>query len=133
MNSSSTEPRQIRLFGLVALLFFGGLAALGLWRDKTAMACFFGLLAIVGLGLLLLPGPLRPLYTGWLKVAHVIGRIITGIVLALAYYLVITPSALLKRLFGGRPLSLKPDRNASTYWVTREEPVQPRERFSKRF
>ncbi|MBW1787590.1 MAG: hypothetical protein JRK53_13355 [Deltaproteobacteria bacterium] len=133
MNSSSTEPRQIRRFGLVAFLFFGTLAGLGFWRDKTGLACFFAVLSSAGFGLLLLPGPLRPVYSGWLKVAHLIGKIITGAVLALAYYLVITPSGLLKRVFGGRPLPLKPDRKASTYWVQREESAQPKERFIKRF
>ncbi|MBW2283863.1 MAG: hypothetical protein JRF65_04595 [Deltaproteobacteria bacterium] len=133
MNSSSTEPRQIRRFGLVAFLFFGTLAGLGFWRDKTALACFFSILSSAGFGLLLLPGPLRPVYSGWLKVAHLIGKIITGAVLALAYYLVITPSGLLKRVFGGRPLPLRPDRKAFTYWVQREETAQPKERFTKRF
>ncbi len=94
---------------------------------------FFGLLATLGLGFILLPGPLRPVHTVWLKIAHTLGRIITTLVLALAYYLVITPSALLKRIFGGRPLPLKPDRNASSYWVTRDEPAQPKERFLRRY
>lgn len=133
MNLSSTEPRQIRVFGLAAFLFFGVLAGLGFWRDRTLLACFFAILSSAGFGLLLLPGPLRPVYTGWLKVAHFIGKIITAAVLTLAYYLVMTPSGLLKRLFGGRPLPTKPDRQASTYWVDRNEPVQPRERFIKRF
>jgi hypothetical protein len=53
--------------------------------------------------------------------------------LAIAYYVVITPAALLKRLFGGRPLPLSPDPDASTYWVSRDEPAQPKERFYKRF
>ena len=50
-----------------------------------------------------------------------------------AYYLVVTPFGLLKRLFGGRPLPLKPDRNRSSYWAERPEPAQPKERFTKRF
>jgi hypothetical protein len=40
-----------------------------------------------------------------------IGRVITTIILTLSYYLVITPAALIKRVFGGRPLPLKPDKN----------------------
>jgi hypothetical protein len=55
------------------------------------------------------------------------------LVLALAYFLVITPSAWLKRLFGGRPLPVRPDPKASSYWVERDEGAQPNERFLKRF
>ena len=51
----------------------------------------------------------------------------------LAYYLVITPTALLKRVFGGRPLPTRPDRDAASYWVTRPELAQPKERFIKRY
>ena len=52
---------------------------------------------------------------------------------AAVYYLVITPAALIKRLMGGRPLPLKPDKQTESYWVTRAEPSQPRERFIKRY
>ena len=47
-------------------------------------------------------------------------------ILTLAYFLVITPSALIKLLFGGRPLPVKPDKKASSYWVDRTEGVQPK-------
>ena len=85
------------------------------------------------MGFMILPAFLSPLYEGWLKVAHYIGLVFTTLILILAYYIVITPTAWLKRLFGGRPLPLKPDKHVSTYWVTRTEPVQPKERFIKRY
>jgi len=87
----------------------------------------------MGLGFILSPLRLRPLYSGWMKIAHLVGRIVTALVLTLAYYLVITPSALIKSVFGGRPLPLKPDTRVSSYWVARTEPVQPKERFLKRY
>jgi hypothetical protein len=133
MSSSSTERNEIRKFGLVALVFFGALFGLAVWRDRTVPTVLFGLLGFLGLLFLAIPGPMQPVHAGWLKVAHAIGRTITTIMLTLAYYLVMTPSAWLKRLFGGKPLPGKPDPDATTYWVTRDEPVQPRERFFKRF
>ncbi len=133
MISSSTDTRQIRKVGLIALLFFGILCALGGWRQKILVTYFFGTLSVIGLGLFLLPAPLRPIYDGWLKVAHLIGRMITTIILTLAYYLVITPSAWIKRVFGGRPLPVRPDKDVSSYWVVRAEPAQPKGRFIKRY
>ena len=133
MNSSSTDAREIRKFGAVALIFFGLVAALGFWRHRPLAACFFGLLSLLGAGFLFLPGTLAPLHAGWLRVAHIIGRVMTALILTLAYYLVMTPSALIKRCFGGRPLPTRPDPNASTYWVSRSEPGQDKERFLKRF
>ena len=74
-----------------------------------------------------------PLYKGWIKVANFISKIITAVILTLAYFLVITPSGLAKRLFGGRPLPTRPDKNIESYWVPRDEPSQPKERFNKRY
>lgn len=133
MHSNSIDIKNIRQFGGVAFVFFGCLCGLGIWSNKPIPTYLFGTLALLGLGFILLPLPLKPLYTGWLKVAHFVGRVITTIILALSYYLLITPAALIKRVFGGRPLALKPDKNASSYWVPRTEPAQPRERFLKRF
>lgn len=133
MSSNSTEHKDIRKFGVIALIFFGCLCGVGIWTGKGVPIYLFGTLSLLGLGFIVIPGPLRPVYGAWLKVAHFIGKMITVMVLTLAYYLVMTPSAFLKRIFGGAPLPVKPDKNADTYWVTREEKVQPRERFLKRY
>ena len=125
--------KETRKFGIIAFIFFTCLCAISIWRDKEIVTWFFGTLAFFGFSLLLLPGPLAPLHSGWLKVAHFIGKTITIILMSTAYYLVITPSAVIKRIFGGRPIPLKPDKNRSTYWVERTEPAQPKERFFKRF
>jgi hypothetical protein len=61
------------------------------------------------------------------------GSKVTLVMLGIIFYFVITPAALLKRIFGGRPLPIEPDPDAETYWVTRSEPAQPAERFPKRF
>ncbi|MBW1781138.1 MAG: hypothetical protein JRL30_10405 [Deltaproteobacteria bacterium] len=133
MNSNSTDVRQIRRFGIIALVFFGCLCVLGFWADKPIPTYIFGFLCVLGAGFVCIPRQLAPVYRLWLNIAHAIGRIFTVIILILAYYLVITPSGLIKRLFGGRPIPLKPDRNASSYWVARDEPAQPTERFLKRY
>jgi hypothetical protein len=55
------------------------------------------------------------------------------VMLTLAYYLVITPSGMIKALIGGRPISLKFDRKTPSYWVDRTEPAQSKARFLKRY
>jgi hypothetical protein len=133
MSRNSTDPGEIRKFGIIALIFFGCLAVLGLWTKKHVPTILFGLLTAFGLSFILMPSRLKPVYAAWLRIAHLLGRIATTLFLSLAYYFVITPSAIIKRLFGGRPLPVKPDKKASSYWVVRAEPVQPKERFVKRY
>ncbi len=133
MDSSLTTKREIRRFGAIGFFFFGSLCGLAVWREKELVIYLFGTLSVLGLSLLALPGPLSPIYRGWIRVAHFIGTTINAIVLSLVYYLVISPAGLMKRLIGGRPLPLKPDSRLNTYWVTRSEPAQPKERFRKRY
>ena len=133
MSSNLINPRDIRKFGAIGSLFFGTLLAVAVWRDQTPVALFFGLLTLLSNGFLLMPVQMKPVYTGWLKIAHFMGSKVTLVMLGIIFYFVITPAALLKRIFGGRPLPIKPDPDAETYWVTRSEPAQPTERFPKRF
>jgi hypothetical protein len=132
INSNPTN-KDIRTFGLAALLLFGALCTVALWQAKPALGVFFAAPGLLGLGFLLLPGPMAPVYHGWLKVAHFAGTALTIVTLTIFYFLVMTPTAWLKRLFGGRPLPVKPDPGASSYWVPRREPAQPKERFYKRY
>lgn len=130
---SSTDIKKIRQFGIIALCFFGTLCGLGLWRQKILPSYFFGFLASMGFGFILLPAQLKPVYSGWIKVAHAIGMAITAIALSLAYFCVITPAAILLRLAGRQLIVTKPDKKITSYWVPRTEPAQPKERFLKRF
>ena len=132
MNSNSTDPKEIRKFGLIGCVFFGILIAVALWRERAFAVYFFGAFGLLCLGFVALPTPLKPVYQAWIKIAHFIGSKISVVILTAIFYLVITPAALLKRVFGGRPLPLRFDPKADTYWVTRPEPAQPKERFSKR-
>lgn len=133
MTSNSTDIKERRRFGVIAFFLFGILFLLGLWRGKPVPIYLFGFLCALGLGLICVPRPLGPVYVGWLKIAHFVGRVVTATILVLAYYLVITPSAMIKRILGGRPIAVTPDKDAPSYWVSRNEPAQPRERFKKRF
>lgn len=133
MNSSSTDRAEIRKFGAAALVFFGLLTGAAFGRQKTGTAVFFALPAFLGAGFVLLPGTLAPLYRLWRRLARRIGAGITLLMLTLAYYLVVTPFALVMRLLGRRPLPLRPKPNQASYWVVRSEPAQPKARFEKRF
>jgi hypothetical protein len=101
--------------------------------EKPLPIYLFGALSALGLGFILFPNQLRPVFAAWLNIAHFLGRIVTTLTLTLAYYFVITPAALVKRIFGGTPLPIKPDKNVSSYWVSRKEAVQSKEQFLKRF
>jgi len=132
-HSNSTSNKEIKKFGLIALVFFGCLCVLGLWMRKPLPTYFFGFLSFLGLFFILMPSRLKPIYKAWLKTSQFINKLVTVLILTLLYYMAITPLSVIKRIFGGRPLPFKPDSTVSSYWVDRTEPSQPKERFLKRY
>ena len=130
---NSTDIREIRKFGFIAVAFFGCLCILGIFLKRPLPSYLFGFLSAAGFGFIVFPFQLRAFYSVWVKTGHMLGRVVTTLILVLAYYLVVTPSALIKRIFGGAPLPIRPDRQVLSYWVPRPEPAQPKERFLKRY
>ncbi|MFC1488234.1 hypothetical protein ACFL6B_00135 [Thermodesulfobacteriota bacterium] len=100
---------------------------------KPLPTYLFGSLCTLGFGFIVIPSRLKPIYEAWLKIAHFINKIVTVLILTLLYYIAITPLAVIKGIFGGRPIPFKPDATVSSYWVDRTEPAQPKERFLKRY
>lgn len=112
-------PAELRKFGF---LVGGVFALLGLWcllRHKP----IYPLLLAPAIPLLLLgavrPRSLRLIYLGWMAMAFTLGAIVSTLLLAVFFYLVITPVGLLARGFGRDFLSRKLDRQAGTYWMPR--------------
>jgi hypothetical protein len=85
------------------------------------------LIFVVGAVLLLLgivaPSRLSALNRLWLKVGTAIAKVVNPIILALLFFLVVTPMAFVMRIAGKRPLRLTADRIAATYWIEREPPA----------
>lgn len=133
MTSFSTSAEDIRKFGIVGFCLFGTLCSLAFWRQRPVMMALFGTLCFLCLSLIVLPVHLSFIYRGWMKVAHFISSAITTIILVVLYYTLITPFGLAKKLISGSPLPLSPDKNAPSYWVTRNEPAQQIARFLKRY
>lgn len=134
MKRNQPESREIRKFGLIGFIFFGCISAIGIWMKNPLPAYFFGLLSAMGLCFLAIPSQMKPVYVVWRKFGDFLARVVTISILTLSYYLVITPAGLLKRLMGGRPLPLRPDKNIESYWVAHPELTKTKkERFLKRF
>jgi hypothetical protein len=92
------------------------LAALGFWRGKPAWPYLAGLCVFFVLFGLAFPRLLAPIERAWMKLARAMGTAMTYVVLALAFYLVLTPLGLLLRILGKRPVTLGFDPGATTYW-----------------
>ena len=120
-----TSGRDLRKFGM---LVGGVLLALGIlfWaRGKRHFPWFLAPgVALFFLGVLA-PRSLKQVYVAWMSVAIVLGFAISTLILTIFFFVVITPVGLVARLCGRDFLSLKLERQARTYWLSRkrESPI----------
>ncbi len=115
------SDREMRWFGLVPLGFFGLIGGLILMQVETLTVptIFWS----IGLCLCVLYYALRPfrllLYRCWMKAVFPIGWTISHLLLAIVYYLMITPIGLIMRLCGRDSMQRKFEPEAQTYWIER--------------
>lgn len=111
-----------RGFGLMFGVVFGLIAGYGAYRGSTLWPYWLaasGALATVALSVprvLALPNRL------WTKVGLVLFKVVSPVVLALVFYVTVTPINLLLRLLGKDILGLGWKRDDSTYWIARNPP-----------
>src|SRR5687768_8935989 len=94
------SPRMLRQFAGLWIVFFGGLACWhGFVRGNTTVALVLGALAVTlgPLGLVL-PRALRPVFVGWMILVLPIGWVVSHVLLAVLFYGLFTPLALVFRL-----------------------------------
>ena len=118
-------------------------------RSMTAMIPA-GLAALLMLASVLLPRTIPVVHRGWMSGAHAMSRVTTPIILGIVYYLVLTPTGLIRRMAGKSslrrqnvipsatrnphvqfppevqvPRPARDDKPLDTFWVTREVRARP--------
>ncbi len=114
-NIKSTK-KDLRNFGMLVggvLLLLG---AILFWYGKGSAPYILGTGALLFVSGVIFPGVLTPLQKVWMALAVVMGYVMTRVMLSLLFFIVMTPLAVGFRLAGKRPLDLKMDRTAKSYW-----------------
>ena len=117
MKSQSSN----RSFGF---LFFIVFLLIGIWPLKNGYNINFYLIfiSIIFLILGLINSKiLTPLNKTWIKFGEFLGSIIAPIVMALVYFIVLTPISLIVRIFGKDLIGLKISKKVNTYWIERKK------------
>ena len=132
MNSNSAD-KELRTFAFTLSCSLGFLGGFVLWqKGETGFLLWIIGMVILSLGLLK-PRLLRPIHQGWMGMSFAMGFFMTHLILALMYYLVFTPVALVMRASGKDPLRLKHDRNVKSYWIKRPHREFTKQSYEKMF
>ena len=112
---------QNRSFGL---LFFIVFIALGLWplTNQGEINIYLVIISLIFLTLGFLNSKiLSPFNKAWIKLGEILGRFIAPVVMAIIYFLILTPISLLVRLFGKDLIGMKFNNGIKSYWVKRKK------------
>jgi hypothetical protein len=115
--------RTLRWFALSWLVFLSGFAVwqyirLGNLRLASALAIAALLGGVAGLAY---PPVIRWLYVGSTLLTFPLGWTVSRVVMAISFYVLVTPIGVTSRLGGRDTLRLR-DRSAATYWEPKEQP-----------
>ena len=111
-----------RSFGIVFLLVF---LAMGIWMVLGSHPegwLFLAGSVILFVVTLARPSILGPLNRAWFKFGLLLGQVVNPLILGVVFFLVITPMAVFRRLWGKDSLHLKFNLCLESYWIDRNPP-----------
>ena len=98
-----------RSFGLTLGGAFLALALVAGWRGKpTVLAALLAVAGALVASAIVAPTSLGPVQRGWMRMALAMSRVTTPLFLGAVYFLVVTPTGLLRRTFGRSPIAGPP-------------------------
>jgi len=122
-----------RGFGIVFAIFFTLIGLLPLRAHHPVRWWALGLAGLFLAGALLKAAWLHPLNLVWTKLGILLGRVVSPVVTALLFFLVVTPIGFLFRLLEKDPLRLASSPGATSYWIARETPGPAPETMRNQF
>jgi len=122
-ENNSIETSSDKSFGVVfSLVFF--IVAIYLWINSEGVYIWELVISILFLLLAYVrPVLLAPLNRLWFKFGMLLSSIVTPIVMAIIYIVVVIPTGVILRILGKDPLKQRLDRDLKSYWIEREDPV----------
>ena len=129
------KKKQLRQFGLMV---GGVLVLIGLWKlyqgkHETARLILWSVGGLLIITSTIVPTLLTPIYWLWMKLAHLLGWVNTRLLLGIIFFVIITPMAVVMKVFGRDALNRKIDKNVDSYWIPRPPIASIKEHCERQF
>lgn len=127
------DVKILREFGIFALFGFGlpGCVIGFKWDLWQIGYGFWGLGVFSFIFAFVQPKVLKPIFITLVVVAFPIGFVISNIILTAIFYGILTPIALVFKVFGRDALNCKIEPKSASYWISREGKSPVSQRFKQ--
>jgi hypothetical protein len=124
---------ELRWFGVIFFVFTAVLGSLVLsfGAPLVASGVIWGIGLTVCAAYYALPSTRYLIYDVWMALVFPIGWVFSHLLMAVLFYLVLTPTGLVMRLFGWDGLMRKRRPDAETYWLAVDEETETRRYFQQ--
>ena len=124
-NLPSTDMPSNRSFGFLLMLILVGLSIYCLWNNIIIIGiCVSAVGVLVAVVTCFYDNLLSPLNRLWMKLGLLLGMIISPLILAVVFFGILGPIALLMKISGRDELQLK-RRNVDSFWIVRDVMAHP--------
>jgi len=118
-----SEKVNNRSFGILFFIVFLIIGLYPIYNSESPNK-FFLILSLPFLILGLLNSKiLTPFNRAWIKLGEILGLIIAPVIMALVYFIFLTPISLIVRIFGKDLLDIKFNKKLETYWIKRKKEI----------
>ncbi|NQW09984.1 MAG: hypothetical protein HQ481_08925 [Alphaproteobacteria bacterium] len=125
-SHTKTTRGSDRSYGLVFAAVF---LIVGLWpltdSEGAVRVWALGVAGVLMAAAVFHPALLAPINKLWFVLGLVMHAVVSPLIMAAVFFLVVTPIGLIRRVFVRDPLGLRPDPSATSYWVVKETPIPP--------
>lgn len=126
MENPRSNLTQLRSFGIllgVASMIVAALFFRPFDENLNAVSLLAALAGVLALIAFLKPDILSKPFALWMKLGHLMGLVITPLVLGLIFFVVVFPIAMLAKVFRTPVINKTYDSSVQTYWAARGKPT----------
>jgi hypothetical protein len=120
-------------FGITMGIILVVIACCLLWKKNNSFPYVFVLAAAFLITGIVVPSMLKPVYKAWMVLSVMMGYIMTRIIMAVIFYLIVTPIGFLAALVGKNFLDMKIDKKAKSYWKARDALRKEKSDYERQF
>jgi len=132
-KSKFNDSKEWRKFGIGLGIILCGIAGIQLLKGHPVYPYFLSAGAIAALAGIAAPILIKPVFILFSYLGVVLGWFSTRVILALVFFLLLTPISLVMKLAGKKFLTMGADRSLATYWIDRNKNFDDSESFENQF